>query len=96
MPPLILWLEFKIPSANRTRYLHWTRARKYTQQAKEAWLSALQSSDAQRPKLIRIISFLAPKLFETQLREASALTTETAESNGNTASASEKAQKAPS
>src|SRR6185369_4902319 len=79
-----LWMDLEIPSANVTRYQHWTKVRKHNEAAKLAWLSALKSSPSENGKLISIISLMALNHSEMLSPEASVLTMETKESAGST------------
>src|SRR5215475_9874738 len=81
--PLVLWVDHCPPSLNKTRYQHWTKARKHVQEAKEAWLCALRSSESARDSLIRIIYKLHSKDTGTVLQWRWPWQTTIQESNGS-------------
>lgn len=88
MKTCLIWVDYLPPSPNKTRYEHWSTARKHVLNAKAAWLSSLRSSDAGLKNLMEITSKLHSKGCAMLSPEALELTTETGASDGSTSNAS--------
>src|SRR5436190_19949029 len=58
----VVWVDYCPPSPNKTRYQHWTVARKHVEAAKTAWLLSLQSSESARNSMMIICRELARAL----------------------------------
>lgn len=93
---ILLWVDFLSLSANKTRYLHWSKSRLVAKEAKEAWLSSLRSSDAALKSLMTITSRLHSRACEMLLPQALVLTMVTGDSSGSTGNAQAEAGKEPS
>src|SRR5690348_10871258 len=84
----LVWVHWLPLSENRVRRLHWSKVHAHNASAKAAWRSSLQSSSAAADFVTTTIRRRAEqKLLGTKLPHHLDTTTETLESDSNTANA---------